>query len=184
MKKIVLLCLLLAVAPCWADSPLPPPATEIVYSRSRFYFAQTNPKSNTTTGYRRIPIYTRGKMRIQQGRMWKMKGYFRALHLANDGQHLVASYEGANLLALEDARPQTNVLRFFRSGKPLRNVSLGEMKLSKANLRRTISHWAWREGEGFDASGLFYVYTIDGRIFYFNPRSGRLVKTAQAPAST
>lgn len=168
---------LIPALPCLADSPLPPPSTAIVRSLSGRFFAQTNPRSNTTTVYQSAPRGHKAR------RMWQMKGWFRALYLANDGAHIVASYSGLNLLALRDARPQTVMLRFFKRGKLLRRVTLDGLGLSKSQLRRTVSHYAWRDSEGFEKSGLFRVSLVDGRRLFFEARTGSVARVVYGTPS-
>ena len=167
--RFVCATLLLSSATCLADSPLPPPSTEIVRSKNKRFFAQTNPKTNTTTVYDAVQAK-------KPRRLWQTKSWFRSLFVGNDGQHMVAGYEGFNLLALTDARPQTVMLRFFRRSNLIRAVTLQELGLSQSNMTRTVSHYSWGRAEGFDERGRFLLSTQDGRRLIFDVRTGRLVR--------
>jgi hypothetical protein len=155
-----------------ADRPLGPPARREIPSRNGAFVAVTDPAAETTTVYRTGPLGTRV-------REWAMVGWFRVAHLADDGQHLVIGYPGANLLPL-DATPDTVVLHFVRRGEQLAEVTLGEL-LPMNRLDRTVSHLAWRGQEGFDEDGAFRVETVDGKTHRFDG-TGRRLPSARPPA--
>src|SRR3954467_5768724 len=70
-------------SPGRADSPLPPPTKQAIWSNNRRFLAVTDPKDWTTTIYRATPD---GK----GSKSWAMIGYLRFAWLADDGEHLTA----------------------------------------------------------------------------------------------
>lgn len=150
-----------------ADTPLPPPAPHEVASPDGSHIAVSVPRTLTTT------IYSVGEDRLRRPR-WAMYGWFRSLHVHDDGEHVVTGPDGLNLLPL-DVPDDAILLRFFRRGEQVAVVTLADLVPNRAALKRTASHWLWREGEGLDAAGRFVVVTADGVRHVFDPTTGKRV---------
>lgn len=138
-----------------ADSPLPPPTKQTIWSNNRKFFAVTDPKDWTTTIYRATPD---GK----GSKSWAMIGYLRFAWLADDGEHLAADPLGLGGLVPLDYDNGQVVLYFLRRGELINQVTVGQVQaiggLSK--LRRTASHYSWGYPVGFDREGYFVIETI------------------------
>jgi len=106
--------------------------------------------------------------------LWTMKGWFRDAHLANDGEHLVAGYDGLVLLQ-EDYRADTTMITFWDRGHLIRAVPLSEVIIDDADLIPTVSHYLWGRSEGFDADGRFVVHTIENRRIAFDVKTGHSI---------
>jgi CpeT protein len=137
-----------------ADTPLPPPRKYEAASPNKAVVAESDPATDMTTVFRVRPDGTRE-------RAWAMPGWYRAIHTADDGDHLVLGFDGLNLLP-RPAPPTLVVLRFVRRGEITRALTLADVLPDLSVLRPTASHLLWREGEGFDASGQFLLATADG----------------------
>src|SRR5688572_30204689 len=97
-----------------ADEPLPPPEVKEFWSLDRHYVAVSDPDAWTTTVFE-------VSEKDERTELWTMYGWFRDLHVWNDGEHLVAGYNGLNLLEL-DYREAQAMLHFFRRAEVIRVV--------------------------------------------------------------
>lgn len=158
--------------PSLADSPLSPPAMRTVWSPNRAFFMTMDPARMTTTVYRAAPG-GRGE------KVWAMYGWFRVAELANDGEHVVAGYDGMNLIPRQYDREEV-MLRFFRRGELIQDVTLDQLVLDFSRLRRTVSHFAWGNYLGLDESGHYAVETVEGRRLRFDVRTGNPVMPTKA----
>jgi hypothetical protein len=149
--------------PIRADSPLPPPTRQTIWSANRQFFAVTDPDSQVTTVYRAKG--TGGE------RLWAMYGWFGVAALADDGDHLVAGYRGMNLIPVNYNKKEV-MLYFFRRGELLNHVSLDQIIGDFSRLRRTASHYFWGNFVGFDRDGLYVVSTVEGRRLRFDVTKG------------
>lgn len=177
LRVLPLLLLAGGLAPrAGADAPLPPPARHSASSLSGRAVAVSDPSEGLTT------VTLRGA----DGGVasaWSMAGWYRALHVADDGEHLVLGYDGLNLLPAS-AQADLVLLRFVRRGEVLRVVRLRDLVPDPTRLRRTASHLLWREAEGFAPDGTFAVLTVDGVKHVFDPATGLPPAAAtHAPAS-
>ena len=118
-----------------ADEPLPPPQMQEVRSPSKQFCAVLTPKSMTTVIYKMSENGSRKEL-------WRMKGWFRVAHLADDGDHLVVGNDGINLLPLNVTKDEPMIL-FYRQGKLLSTVTLGDLLAKFSSLERTVSHYHW-----------------------------------------
>ncbi len=155
-----------------ADTPLPPPALHTAASPSKAVEAETDPVAGLTTVYRVVGA-TREKA-------WSMPGWYRALHVADDGEHLVLGFDGLDLVP-RDAPDALVVLRFVRRGEVVAALTLRDVVRDRALLRPTASHLRWRNGEGFDAVGRFVVETTDGVRQVFEVATGQRVDVPPPP---
>ena len=160
-----LLALSLTTSLARADEPLPPPTTRNVKSPSGRYVALSQIKPAKTTVYK-----------LEKGRktqLWEMNGWFRNAFLCDDGRHLIAFYDGANLLNLE-YRPDDVMMRFYERGKLLRAVRLNQIiaQPTPDKFRRTVSHYAWLESYGLNARHQFEIRTLRQKTLLFDPKTG------------
>jgi hypothetical protein len=161
-----LVALGLVAVPGRADSPLPPPMRQTVWSSNRRFFAVTDPKDQTTTVYRATPD---GKA----VRSWAMYGYLRFAWLADDGDHLVADPDGwAGLVPLDYDKGHPILYYFLRRGELVNKATLGQIIGDLSKLRRTASHYHWGSSVGFDEGGRFVIETVEGRTIRFDVSKG------------
>ena len=161
------LALLCAVA--HADTPLPPPRAGTVCSPSENVCATTDPAANTTIA----------RNRATQRVLWSLPGWHRWLFIADDGISAVVGYGGQNLLPL-DVRLSQPVLSFYRRGKLIRVVALGELYKQLADIPRTESHLAWVSSVGFNHQNQFMLTLPDGRMVTFSPFGLRMHSATKA----
>jgi len=147
-----------------ADTPLRPPTTHVATSPNATIAAESDPVTDLTTVYRVAPDGRRE-------RRWAMAGWYRAIYPADDGDHLVLGFDGLNLLPM-NATDDFVVVRFVRRGEVIRALTLHDVVPDRSILRRTASHLAWREGEGYDPKGRFVVVTIDGARHPYDVTTG------------
>ncbi len=107
--------------------------------------------------------------------LWSMAGWFRLAALSDDGETLVAGYDGMNLLPL-DYSPDLVILTFYRRGKPVATVTLDEVIDDFAALERTVSHYNWGHYLGFDDAGRYVIETVEGHRIAFDVRTGAVVE--------
>ena len=163
---------------CWgifvltaaADQPVPPPKDHTVKSSNGRFAAVITVRPPQTTAYA-ISGFRRQKL-------WSMPGYQRLAYLADDGQHLVVGYVGANLIPTNYTRDLV-MLSFFHQGKLIREVPLREIIPDLSKLERTVSHFYWGMFTGFAKDGFFYLETVDQRRLKYNACTGRLRATAR-----
>jgi hypothetical protein len=147
-----------------ADSPPAAPADARVDSPSHRFFAVSK------LAERQITVY-----RVDKGaaaERWRMPGTFVVAGLSDDGDHLVVSHPGGNLLPLGHA-PNETVLWFYERGRLVREVGLLEIAPDPSHLEHTVSHVRWADVLGFDAANHFRVRTVDGKVLAFDPATGR-----------
>jgi hypothetical protein len=159
--------LLLTPLPAAADEPLAKPWPKTVCSANTSYCAVMDPASWTTE----VRIGEAGEM------LWSMAGWFRLAALSDDGETLVAGYDGMNLLPL-DYSPDLVVLTFYHRGTPIAEVTLDQVIDDFGALERTVSHYNWGHYLGFDQAGRYVIETVDGRRIAFDATTGDVVEPA------
>jgi hypothetical protein len=169
-RAAVALSMALVAAPllaesCHADSPLRPPTRQTIWSANRRFFAVMDPDQQITTVYR-------ATNERQGERVWSMFGWFRVAGLADDGEHLVAGYDGMNLLPINYNKQQV-MLYFFKRGELINHVTLDQLVLDNSKLRRTASHYYWGNYHGIDRAGSYVVDTVEGRMLRFDVTTGK-----------
>jgi hypothetical protein len=159
-----------------ADAPLPAPEVREIWPPSKKFCVVMNPEPSTTTVYR---IADDGK----RTRQWVMPGWFRVAYLADDGDHLIVGHGGINLLPL-DVTAREPMIRFFKRGKLVNMVTLGELLKDQSSLKRTASHYLWGNYLGLDKQGHFVVETVEDRKLAFDVATGkRWIPQKQATAT-
>jgi len=136
------------------DSPLPPPEKMERWSPDHKIFAVTDPDAQTTTVFR---VNVDGT----QTKLWAMVGWYRDLHVANDGTHVVIAYEGGNLIP-QDYRKDKPMLFFVDQGRLLAVITLQDLVTDFSKLGRSVSHFSWGNVSGFNAAGQLGVTTVEG----------------------
>lgn len=157
--------------PLYADTPLPPPRAKEVWSPNKRFCAAMNPESMTTVVYQ---VAENGRRK----KTWTMKGWFRVAHLADDGEHLIVGHDGINLLPTNVTKDEP-MIRFFRRGKLLNTVTLGELLMDQSHLKRTASHYLWGHYLGLDEKGRYLVETVEGKKLAFDVTKGKAVSHAE-----
>jgi len=106
--------------------------------------------------------------------IWVIPEHQQAIRLADDCQSAMALYPGHFALMEQDHQPSTVVLSFFRSGKPVGHVRLGEVYSNIDTLPRSVSHWRWAKAAGWE-DGKWLIRTVDDREILFDPASGQRI---------
>jgi hypothetical protein len=151
-----------------AGEPLRPPWKREVWSHNEQFVAVMDPRSWTTTVYR---IGEEGRRK----KRWAMYGWFRVASLTDDGERLVAGYDGMNLLRPDFEMDQV-MLYFFHRGALKSHVTLGELVKEKASIeRRESGEYHWGDYRGLDAHDRYVVETVEKRKILFNVSLGRAV---------
>ncbi len=167
MVRCVIVAWLL-VAPAWcadADAPLSPPADHTVYSPGRRCYALLDARNKRTTIFQ----LTKGG---SPTRLWDMAGWFRVASLSDDCEHLVAGFDGSNLLPL-DFKRDLIMLSFYERGRLLRVVKLSELIRDITKLQRTVSHYYWGRYLGFGGPNQYLVETVEGERIAFDAATGQ-----------
>jgi hypothetical protein len=147
------------------DAPLGPPSSYTVYSLNRRFYAFLDADQKKTTVFE-------VRKAAPSIRLWEMPGWFRVAVLSDDGEHLVVGFEGINLLPLDYHQDQV-MLWFYRRGKLLRTVTLGQLVKDFGRLQRTASHYYWGRYLGFDGKNRYLVATVEGRTIAFDAATGQ-----------
>jgi hypothetical protein len=150
--------------PGYADAPLAPPTRQTIWSLNRHFFAIMDPGKQITTIYRAGP-------NGQADKIWSMYGWFRVASLSDDGNHLVAGYDGINLLPVVYDRQQV-MLYFFERGELINHITLDRLIRDFSKLRRTVSHYSWGIYLGIDQDGYYVIQTDEGRKIRFDIKKG------------
>jgi hypothetical protein len=168
VKASLAALLLLAPAGASADEPLAKPWPKTVCSANRAYCAVMDPERWTTE----VRIGEAGQV------LWSMADWFRLAALSDDGEILVAGYDGMNLLPL-DYRRDLVILTFYRRGTTVAEITLDEVIEDFGALGRTVSHYNWGHYLGFDEAGRYVIETVEGRRIAFDVTTGRAVDTSK-----
>ena len=162
--RLLFLTTAILSASALADEPMMPPAVWETCSPSGEYCARLDPAENSILAY---------KPGVETIVLWRAQGWSSVAALADDGEHLVLGYEGANLIPL-DYRPDMAMLTFYRRGEVFRTVRLEELITDTAiKMNRTVSHYHWGDYLGLDAGGRYLVRTAIGREIRFDMTTGR-----------
>jgi hypothetical protein len=148
------------------DMPLPPPSKVTVTSPSRRIRAVSDPETNVT----RVEDAKTNKL------LWSLPNWYRNFFVSDDGMHLVAEYNGLNLIPT-DYPDDLVLLTFWREGKKIREITVRDFFPDRHILQRTASHYAWRDTIDLDECGRLKVERVDGKIFLFDVATGKETKT-------
>jgi hypothetical protein len=159
-----------------ADAPLLDDGVDRIDSTNKRFYAVPSLDRRSTVVYRTATAGSKA------ARLWTVPGWHRAGFLADDGEHFVVGYFGGNLLNREHNKPDQVMLSFFRQGTLIRVVRLDEVIVDRAQLRRTVSHYAWGELVGFVGPRRFAVDTIEQRRLVYDVATGARVAVEPAPA--
>jgi len=134
--------------------------------------AVSDPNSGT-----RIEDVKHGKV------LWRLPDWYRSLFVADDGKHLVTEYGGLNLIPTGFIGHLV-LLTFWQDGKKIREVRVRDLFPKRSILKRTASHYLWRESIGIDEHGRLKVERVDRKIFLFDVATGKEVRPNQAQQPT
>jgi hypothetical protein len=165
MRALLLVTATLTVCIARGDTPLPPPSKITATSPSGRIRAISDPNEGT-----RVEEVTMQKV------LWSLPDWHRSMFVSDDGQHLVTEYDGLNLIPVGFSDDLV-LLTFWRKGRKIREVTVGDLFPNRKGLVRTVSHYAWRRSIDFDASGRLRVSQIDGKTWLFDVSTGNIVKT-------
>lgn len=162
-EKIFILFILLGTAlsyaPARADQPPPPPSDRTVTHFDRYGDGGTCTIHSQLNQKRTIAIKTKG---TESQLLWEVPGWHAIFFATGDCRTLVIMHTRANLLYLDQRRPDTVVIEVFRDGKVSRRVLLGEVFPDLTPIERTVSHWSWLRGFHMHQDA-FVLETVDGR---------------------
>ncbi|WP_282607777.1 hypothetical protein [Pelagibius sp. Alg239-R121] len=165
IRLTVLVALLLSPR-VHADAPPRAPADKSLCAPSGIFCAQMDvdpAETRIVTGHRIL---------------WRMPGWYRDAHLADDGEHFVVGYHGRNLLQ-QDYKPETVMITFWRRDEIIRRVTLSEIIEDESNLKPTVSHFLWGHSVGFDCQGRFVIHTVENRRIAFDAETGVAIEVRQ-----
>jgi len=146
------------------DTPLPPSSKITATSPNGRIRAVSDPTTGTE-----VEDLTQHKV------LWRLPDWHRSMFVANDGRHLVSQYDGLNLIPI-DFRDELVLLTFWREGRKIREVRVGDLFPDHSILLRTASHYLWRHAIEIDAQDRLKVQRVDGRIFFFDVATGKETK--------
>jgi hypothetical protein len=158
----VITAVMLSVAK--GDEPLPTPTKTTATSSNGRILAVSDPKTGTE-----VEDLTQHKV------LWRLSDWYRSMFVADDGRHLVSQYDGLNLIPL-DFRDEFVLLTFWREGRKIREVRVGDLFPDHSILVRTASHYLWRHAIEIDAQDRLKLQRVDGRIFFFYVATGKETK--------
>jgi len=167
--KLLVLALCLApwtARPALGDRPLGPPKVGGASSPNKQFFAVADPKSKVTTIYR---VNANGFPSV----LWTMRGWFEVGALADDGKHLIVGC-GGSLVPLS-VNKDYPMIKFYKTDRCIKTVTLGELVQDLSALPRTVSHYRWGDFLGLDKDGRYVVQTVEGRRLAFDVTTGKLV---------
>jgi hypothetical protein len=106
--------------------------------------------------------------------LWTVDWYAFKVDIASDGVHLIRHGPWATFTHEE-------AISFFANGQLLRTHLIQELVDDDTKLRRSVSHFLWREDGRFDDAAFSYALkTKDGNRFVFDARTGEIVSAPRA----
>jgi hypothetical protein len=145
-----------------ADTPLPPPAKVVVWSRDHSYFVESVPNNDTT-------VY-----RMSDGKgLWKIPSWHRSVFISDTGFVAIGD-GGINLLPLS-YKPDVVLIELWHDGRLLHQMRLRDLVQNPKLLRRAASHYYWGIISGFNNNNLLEVVTVEGKVS-INPETGERQK--------
>ncbi len=145
----------------FADAPLAPPKRYTIESSSNKYIAIVDPKDGVTVS-----------AAANKKTLWKSpKAWSRSAFLADDGEHLITSYNGLNLIPL-DYKPNLVLITFWHREKKIREITVGDLFPDPKVLTQTVSHYHWGSLQGI-IDGKLIVMRCDNKQLKFDITSGK-----------
>jgi hypothetical protein len=161
---IVAVSLLVGVA--MGDTPLPPPSEVTASSPSGRIRAISEPNAGT-----RVEDVRQHRV------LWRLPDWHRSFFVADDGKHLVAQYDGLNLVPIDFADDLV-LFTFYREGRKIREITVRDFVPDLRMHQQTMgSHYYWGQVESIDAQGRLKVHRADGKTFFFDVTTGNETKT-------
>jgi hypothetical protein len=172
MTTSILLSLVALTSVAQADAPLEPPRRHSKCSPSGEYCVTSDPIEGT---FGHEAEAEAGAPALVS---WGIEGWLRIFWVLDDGEHLIAGYNGLNLVPQNDPTSET-ILSFWRQGELLRAYTLADLGYKRGDLRRTVSHYHWGSYRGLNASGTFELSMVDGRTIVFEPTTGEVAERSR-----
>ena len=156
MEGVIVLLAALAI-------DLAAPARYESWSVDGRHVAVSDPASYSTSVYR-----VDGATRTLR---WSMSGWHRALHLANDGDHVAIPADDLGFVRA-DYDPSVEVLRVVRCGRTVRTVTLRDVVEDPRDLIRVSSFYWWGTFRGLEQDGASVRVETASRDFVFDLTTG------------
>ena len=144
-----------------ADTPPPQPRLQSTCSSSGRYCAISDPEKGVTriaTGF-------------SEPTLWSIPGWHPLLLVSNDGESVVVVFDGENLVPLKVTLREP-VLSFWRRGKLIRQVRLGDLYQDKSQLSRTLGHFSWLNDIELNSANQVVIKLVTGRTVAFSAATG------------
>ena len=138
-----------------------PPTTHRVLSPNGKFAVVSDPRAGT-----RFVESSTGKS------LCELPGWFRSIHVADDGEHFAIGFGGLNLIPV-NADGSLDMISFWNRCRKVASVPLRTIVPEWSILQRTVSHYAWGHIDGIDKTGRLVVTRIDGHVFRFNMATGK-----------
>jgi len=180
MLTISLLAMLVA-APAWADSPVRP--MPMVTAAGPYYFTmlpatipfQTEDSDAYGVAFQLMPDGSSKEL-------WRVEGWYALeTYLSNDGHYLVRM---GNWPTGDKPSQNDLAVAFYKDGIELKRFSTADLIKNPASVSKSISHYQWRGYEGdppkLSHSLRFSLETVEGRVFVFDARSGKILEEKAA----
>jgi hypothetical protein len=160
--------MLAAVVPASARTPTAGQGQRSIESPNRLFVGLPDQALTKMTVYRRTGPKTEELWSLAE---WPTRGF-----LSDDGNYLVVGSPRGSILP-RDYQPTFPLLRFFKTGKPIKTVTLSEVMRNDELTILGSSGYQWGDYEGFTAPYLFAITTANHRRLVYDVSNGLLVQT-------
>ncbi len=140
------------------------PARYESHSPDGRFVAVVDPATYTTS----VHDVTNGQRNLR----WSMAGWHRALHLANDGEHVAIPADDLGFVRV-DYDPAVEVLRIQRRDRVVRVVTLREVAHPRDMIRVSSFYW-WGTFRGLERDGKSLRVETASRDLVFDLATGRI----------
>ncbi|WP_026147713.1 hypothetical protein [Robiginitomaculum antarcticum] len=147
----------------YADSPLPAQQSYVQTSPDGTCMAYVNLETLETI---LAPHYLLIGENGEASKHWRVKGWHRWVHVADNCDYVVIGYGGYNLLSLSQKDKNSTVITYINRSGLTKTLKLVDLYSNLDVLPRTVSHWAWYEQVLWDKNVLM-LSTVDNRKMKF-----------------
>lgn len=110
--------------------------------------------------------------------MWSIKVCFEEVWVSNDGQHIIGAVYAEGALPSNYTKDEI-IFSFFKNGKFLGNIRLGEIISDLSKLEKTQSGLRWGDLKGFNEAGYLVAETVENQMLMLDPATGMKVEFRQ-----